>query len=95
MKDMKDINARIRSELNQWFPKQCHNEYLDFYWYYLETNQEHDGNIIILEDNDSEYNQEYQLLEKVRKDLTVDQNFYHMSGLCRRLPILELERGTK
>jgi hypothetical protein len=87
MKDMKDINLRLRNELDQWFANQIRNEYEDYYLYYLPTTKEHIGGLLICKEKPA--NPEYQLSERVRKDCTKDQNFLRLSEACRRLPILE------
>lgn len=87
MRNMQDVNARIRAELDQWFPKQCKNIYEDYYFYYLPTTAEHNGGVLIVKDSPA--NQEYQLVTRIRKDLTKDQNFLMLSNFCRKLPILE------
>lgn len=86
MKDMTDVHQVLRAELNQWFKKQIQNEYDDYYLYYLPTTAEHDGGFLITKDLPA--NSEYCLAEKVRKDLTIDQNHSRLSFLARRLPIL-------
>ena len=87
MKDMNDIHTVIDLELKQWFVKQCRDNYADYYLYYLPTTAEHNGGLLISENKPA--NTEYQLAERVRKDLTVDQNRYRLTEVARRLPILE------
>ena len=86
MKDMNDIHAVIKAELDQWFSHQCREPYSDFYLYYLPTTAEHDGGLLIAKDKPE--NPDYLLAEKVRKDLTIEQNHYRLAELVRRLPIL-------
>lgn len=87
MKDMNDIHAVIKAELGQWFTRQCRDPYSDFYLYYLPTTAEHNGGLLICKDKPA--NPDYILSERIRKDLTVEQNHRHLAEICRRLPILE------
>ena len=87
MKDMNDIHEVIRAELGQWFQKQIRNEYEDYYLYYLPTTAEHDGGLLICKEKPA--NPEMILSERIRKDLTVEQNHYRLAEICRKLPILK------
>jgi hypothetical protein len=91
MKNIADLETRLLDELNQWFPKQCRDQFADFYLYYLPTTTEHDGGILIASDDPA--NPEYQLAmnEKIHKGNTVEQNFnWIRSGILRRLPVLSI-----
>ena len=87
MKNMNDVNDILQAELNQWFIRQCRNEWDDYYLYYLPTTAEHDGGLSICKERPA--NPDMILSERVRKDCTVDQNFRRLSAVCWRLPILE------
>lgn len=88
MKNWKELSERAQMEIDQWFPKQCRNEYTDYYWYYIETTPEHDGGFLICENPPA--NPEYKLAmpEKLGKHLTKDQNLYRFLEIARRLPVL-------
>ena len=93
MKTFQDVQAVLRVELIHWFPIQCREEYADFNLYYLPTTEEHNGAIMIRRrapDKGSVYGMEYQLVARVRKDLTIDQNHKMLSDLCWHLQILEV-----
>ncbi len=87
MKNMDDVHAVIGAELDQWFPRQCRNELEDYYWYYMATTAEHNGGLSICKNPPA--NPECILVERVRKDRTIEQNHNRMAALARRLPILE------
>jgi len=91
MKNVADIQTRLKAELNQWFPKQCKNIYDDYYLYYLPTTLEHIGDILICKEAPA--NPEYQRAEgqSLSKDKTVNQNFNHLREVCNRLPICEID----
>jgi len=89
MKNMADIETRLRAELNQWFIKQIRNEYDDFYLYYLPTTAEHNGGFVITSEAPS--NPEYQIIQgRINKGATIDQNMNHFREIVKRLPILEI-----
>jgi hypothetical protein len=87
MKNMNDVHNRIKAELDQWFPRQCRNDFEDYYLYYLPTTPEHDGGISICKDKPA--NPDLILSERIRKDLTIEQNHNRLAEVCRKLPILE------
>jgi len=88
MKNLADIQARLKIELDQWFIKQCRNNFEDYYLYYLESKPEHEGGIIIAADPPA--NSEYQLAGggPINKGATVEQNFNALQPIINRLPIL-------
>ena len=90
MKNMNDVHAMLTLELKHWFPRQCRNEWEDYYLYYLPTTAEHDGGLLIVKNPPK--NSEYCLVERIRKDLTVEQNCRRLAELARKLPILENEK---
>jgi len=90
MKNMSDIHDILALELKHWFPLQCRNEWADYYLYYLPTTAEHDGGLVIAKERPA--NPEYCLVERIRKDLTVEQNCRRLAELARSLPILENEK---
>lgn len=87
MKNMADVENTLRHELNQWFSKQCRNEWFDYYLYYLPTTPEHNGGILIA--NEKPANPEYQIVRSIQKHLTIDQNHRILSEVLRKYPILE------
>jgi hypothetical protein len=90
MKNVADIQTRLKAELNQWVTAQCKNIYDDYYLYYLPTTPEHIGGILICKEPPA--NPEYQLADgqRLSKDATVNQNFNRLREVCNRLPILEV-----
>ena len=92
MKDLQEIHTRLRNELKQWFTKQVHNEFEDYYLYYLPSTREHDSGLLI--SNGTHKNLDYQLAmtEKLHKGSTIQQNYNHIvnSGILNRLPILDI-----
>ena len=93
MKTFQDVQAVLRLELIHWFPIQIREEYQDFYLYHMPTTAEHNGALVIRRtapNQGSIYGKEYQIVAKVRKDFTIDQNHKMLSDLCWHLPILEV-----
>jgi hypothetical protein len=88
MKNMADIESRLRVELTHWFPIQCRNEFKDFFLWYQETTKEHDGGILIAGE-EKPANPEIKKSVMVRKDFTIDQNLRMLADVCRTLPVLE------
>jgi hypothetical protein len=89
MKDIMELETRLRAELDQWHVKQCRNNFDDYYLYYLETTAEHDGGIIICKEAPA--NQSYRLAmpQRIDKGATVNQNFNRIrNGILRSLPVL-------
>lgn len=84
-----DIAPRLRAEVEQWFTKQCRNPLADFYLYHLPASPEHDGGIIICENQPP--NPEYVLSDpqRLNKGRTVEQNIARLSEVVSRLPILD------
>ena len=74
MKTRRDILDRLELELKQWFVKQCRNPYDDYYLYHLPASPSTDGGVLICKDKPE--NPDYVLSwpERIRKDLTVEQN---------------------
>lgn len=90
MHDLRDIKTRLRNELEQWFIKQTHNPFEDYYLYYLESTPEHDGGLLIA--REKPVNTEYQMAGggKINKGATVDQNFNVLMATVMGLPILSI-----
>jgi len=86
MKTMQDVQSRLKLELNIWFKKQCQNSFADFYLWILPTTNEHDGHFLILKDKPA--NVDMQLVCKVDKSKTIDQNYNILRGVLFKLPIL-------
>ena len=90
MKTWNDLANQFKMELDQWFIKQCRNNFESYFLYYLESTPEHDGGLIICADSRPPANKEYKLAcpENIRRDMTKEQNFNHFTGILRRLPVL-------
>ena len=91
MKDYQELLASLRIELEQWFIKQCRNNFEDYYLYYIETTPEHDGGIIICAEQPA--NKEYKLAwnQTINKGATVEQNFNNLvNNVMERLPVLSI-----
>jgi hypothetical protein len=88
MKNLADIQTRLKLALIEWFKKQSAEIYKDYYLYYLPSSAEHEGGLIICEN--APPNKEYQLAwnEKINKGATIDQNFNYLQRIIRTLPIL-------
>lgn len=89
MKTFEDVLDRLRSELNYWYTKQISDLYADFYLYYLPSAPEHDSGLIICQDKP--VNPDYELVcaEKIKKDLTVSQNFEYFQKFLTNIPLLD------
>ncbi len=89
MKTAQDIYTRLHSELGQWFIKQCRNPSAAYYLYYMESTPEHDGGLLIAENQPSGL---YKLAmdERINGYTTVTNNMAYIrnSGTLDRLPIL-------
>ena len=88
MKNLADIQTRLKNELDQWFIKQCRNVYEDYYLYYLESSPEHDGGLLIAANKPA--NSEYKMAGggRINKGATIQQNFNTLRPILNRLPIL-------
>jgi len=88
MKTINDVRKRLRLELKTWAKRQSQNTFERFYLYYLPTKAEHDGGLLICNNNPK--NSEYKLAkaEHVRRDLTIDQNFNILMNTVKHLPIM-------
>ena len=90
MKNMADVEKKLRAELNQWFVRQVRNESEDFYLYYAQTSHGQPGEIRI-ESNmplDSGYAR-VGWIGRINKGFSIDQNMKKLREICRHLPILE------
>ena len=87
MKNMSDISAAARREVETWFTKQCRESFSDFFWWYQETTPSHNGGFLIAKDRPA--NADYAIAGKLQKHLTKDQNLALFLDVARRLPILE------
>lgn len=89
MKNRRDIQNKLMSELKQWSINQSKNIYADYYLYYTETTKEKNGDILILEDA---LNTDYQLAGggKINKGATIRQNFNLLCEVVEHLPILSI-----
>jgi hypothetical protein len=88
MKTWNDLTVTLKSELDQWFVRQCRNIHGDYYLYFIETTPAHDGGIIICDERPA--NPEYRLAwpQRINKGATVEQNYRCLLEVCRRLPVL-------
>lgn len=89
MKNMADITAAARLEIEAWFAKQCQNPFADYFWWFLATTPEHDGGFLIAQDRP--VNQDYAIAGKLEKHLTKEQNLSRFLEIARRLPILSIQ----
>lgn len=90
MKNLKDIQDRLRVELGQWFIKQTRNPFEDYYLYHLPSTPEHDGGIIICAGNPPNIKYELSDPQRINKGATVEQNFTLLQPVINRLPILSV-----
>lgn len=91
MKNLADLENVLRVELNQWFVRQCRDEYGDFYLYYLPTTAEHDGGISICKDKPANPECVLAMPERIDKGATVEQNFNRIRrGVLKSLPVLSV-----
>ena len=88
MKTWEDVQNRLRAELEQWFIKQCRDNFEDYYLYYLPTTEAHDGGFMFLTDKPA--NPDYRMgwNRPVNKGKTIDQNFSTFSNILKKLPIM-------
>jgi len=93
MNNLQDIQNRFRQELEQWFPKQCRNVYMDFYLYYQESTPEHDGGLLICEESPA--NSSYKLANPCRlpKTMTIQQVLNAYEPILRQLPVLSIRKN--
>lgn len=94
MKDLADIQDRLKLELIHWFLRQCRNVYEDYYLWFHPTTAESNGALMIAKDKPNNPNgAQYELVmpEQINKGMTVEQNFLTIinRGFLNRLPILE------
>ena len=87
METWADVQSRLRAELNQWFLKQCRNNFEDYYLYYHPTTPKRDGGFLFSVEKPGKG---YLLggSTPANKGKTVDQNFNIFSDILRRLPIM-------
>jgi hypothetical protein len=91
MKNIADLESRLRLELTEWFTKQCRNPFEDYYLYYQETTAEHNGGILICKEAPANLDYRLTMPERIRKGDTIDQNFNRIRlGVLRTLPVLEV-----
>ena len=89
MKNLKDVQTRLKNELDQWYIKQTRDIYRDYYLYYLETKPGRNGGFVICTEDPP--NKEYELAGgKINKSATVQQNFNLLAPIVGRLPILSI-----
>lgn len=88
MKNLTDLQNRLRAEIEIWFPKQCADP-SQFYLYYVETTPEHDGGFGIYRDKPA--NPDCKVAAKLEAGSTKDQNFNRLQAILRTLPILSYE----
>jgi len=86
MKNWQEVSARLRLELEQWFIKQCRNEYADYYLYYRPTSPITDGGFLICSEKPEGYLLGWN--QPIDKGATVDQNHRKLSDVLRKLPIM-------
>lgn len=91
MKTRHDILKRLRSELEQWYIKQCRNPFEDYYLYHMPSTLEHAGGISILRSAPPNPDYVLSLGHPIRKNLSIDQNLQWLN-LCSvgTLPVLDI-----
>jgi len=93
MKNITDLETRLLDELKAWFPRQCRENYADFYLYYRPTTEEMAGDILVVKDIPGNRGSEYLLAmpERINKGASIAQNFNRIRlGVLRRLPVLSV-----
>lgn len=90
MKNISDVAAILRAEIDQWFPKQCALGDTPFYLYYMETTPEHDGGILIARDKGANTDF-HRVAAQLSIGQTKEQNFQRLIQICHTLPILSYE----
>ncbi len=89
MKNLQDLENTLKAELDQWFIRQCRDEYADFYLYYLPATAEHDGGLSICKDRPANPELRLAMAERINKGATIDQNFNRIrNSVLRSLPVL-------
>ena len=88
MRNLAELQTALLNELKHWFKKQCENIHADFYLYYLPATAEHNGGLLICQNEPP--NKEYKLVtdNKINKAATVEQNFNHFRRFLGDLPVL-------
>lgn len=88
MKTAADVQNRLKSELDQWFIKQCRDPFTDYHLYYMKATPEHDGGISFCKE--APQNTDVRLGSKIPvcKGSTVQQNFNMFLPIVNQLPIL-------
>lgn len=89
MKDINDVIARAKLEIEAWFARQCREPFTDFYWWYVASAPERDGGFLIAADRPA--NGDYAIAGSLGKNLTKDQNLQRFLDTARRLPILSMQ----
>jgi hypothetical protein len=84
-----DVQSRLKAELEQWFIKQCRNNFKEYYLYYHPTTPKRDGGFMFAEDKPGE-NYLLGWNTPANKGATVDQNFNMFTDVLRRLPIMSI-----
>ena len=87
MKTFQEVQTRLKLELIHWMGRQCQDIYADFYLYYQTGTAEHDSGILIVKEQPKT---DYQLVAKVDKGATIEQNFNKLSPMLFKLPVLDI-----
>ena len=91
MRNRADAETRLKMELEQWFIKQCKNSFEDYYLYYMEATAEHDGGLLIYQDQPPNTGYKLACPERINKGATIEQNFNHLRNqILGKLPILSV-----
>jgi hypothetical protein len=90
MKDFNEMKERLKSELEQWYIKQCRDPYADFYLYHVPSSPERNGGFLICKENPP--NRDYVLSspQRIDKSLTPAQNYSKFYDVLRQLPVLDV-----
>lgn len=89
MKNLNDIIARAKLEIEAWFARQSREPFTDFYWWYVPSTPERDGGFLIAADRPA--NGDYAIAGSLGKHLTKEQNLQRFLETARRLPILSMQ----
>ena len=85
---IEEIETRLKIKLSLWFRNQTNDVYADYYLYYQEHTNKHDGGFIFAQNAPA--NSDYKLghNQKVCKGGTIEQNYRPFRPIIQKLPIL-------
>lgn len=85
--EIKDINTKLKTEIDTWFVNQCHNPYEDYYFFYRRATPEHKGDFLIAKNQPENY--EFVLNNRMNKGYSVEKTFCVLRPNVNRLPIID------